>query len=421
MVVSESGLRRVTNTRLIDHDGKVNFGNFLLHDDGTYSLSNGDEDVIETIDGSMRLITRSFQNWHTHLAMVLNRGMGEGLPLMEWLETSIFPVEKFLTPEFVAIGTRAAAAELISTGTTFACDMYFHTEVIGDTLAETGLRAELCGPITDGLTPNFKTGSGDALKHMESLIKNGSSRPDRISYGIGAHSVYVCSEETLRKASEVSKKTNCKLSIHTSETRKEVADCHAATGMYPIEYLDSLDFFSDGNTVCAHCGWVTKKEMRILAGHDVHAVHCPTSNQKLACGGTLSYPAMINAGVDVRLGTDGAASNNSLDMRAESKAASLVQRHDHWDAKILNPIETWKLATKDSKDWITWDLDDIRMRPFGKNSRRILANVIYSGGRVLDVLVSGEPLRRNGNTLTIDESLVGQDIEEAVVDYYAGI
>ena len=421
MVVSEPGLRRVTNTRLIDHDGKVNFGNFLLHDDGTYSLSNGDEDVIETIDGSMRLITRSFQDWHTHLAMVLNRGMGEGLPLMEWLETSIFPVEKLLTPEFVAVGTRAAAAELISTGTTFACDMYFHTEVIGDTLAETGLRAELCGPITDGLTPNFKTGSGDALRHMESLIKNGSSRPDRISYGIGAHSVYVCSEETLRKASEVSKKTNCKLSIHTSETRKEVADCHAATGMYPIEYLDSLDFFSDGNTVCAHCGWVTKKEMRILAGHDVHAVHCPTSNQKLACGGTLSYPAMIDAGVDVRLGTDGAASNNSLDMRAESKAASLVQRHDHWDAKILNPIETWKLATKDSKDWITWDLDDIRMRPFGKDSRRILANVIYSGGRVLDVLVSGEPLRRNGNTLTIDESLVGQDIEEAVVDYYAGI
>ena len=157
--------------------------------------------------------------------------------------------------------------------------------------------------------------------------------------------------------------------------------------MYPIEYLDSLDFFSDGNTVCAHCGLVTKKEMRILAKYEANAVHCPTSNQKLACVGTLSYPAMIEAGVDVRLGTDGAASNNSLDMRSESKAASLVQRHDHWDATILDPIETWKLATKGSKDWITWNLYDISMRPIGRDNRRILANTIYSGGDVLDVFV----------------------------------
>ena len=191
--------------------------------------------------------------------------------------------------------------------------------------------------------------------------------------------------------------------------------------MYPIEYLDSLDFFSDGNTVCAHCGWVTKKEMRILAKHEAHAVHCPTSNQKLACGGTLSYPAMIEAGVDVRLGTDGAASNNSLDMRSESKAASLVQRHDHWDARILDPIETWKLATKGSTDWITWNLDDIRMRPIGRDNRRILANTIYSGGDVLDVFVGGEAIRRDGKTLTIDESKACKDIEDAAIDYYSEI
>ncbi len=109
MVASEVGIRRVTNTRLIDHDGVVKYGNFLLHEDGSFSQSNGDEDVIEVIDGSMRLITRSFQNWHTHLPMVLNRGMGEGLPLMEWLEKSIFPVEKFLTPEFVEIGNACSS------------------------------------------------------------------------------------------------------------------------------------------------------------------------------------------------------------------------------------------------------------------------------------------------------------------------
>jgi len=417
----DEGVRRVTGTRLIDHDGVVQDGDFLLHPDGSYSKSKGDEDVVENIDGSARLVTRSLQNWHTHLAMILNRSMGEGLPLMEWLETSIFPVEKFLTPEFVEVGTRAAAAELIATGTTFACDMYFHTEVIGETLAQTGLRAKLCGPITDGLTPNFEPGSGDALRHMENLIRGPSPRPGRIEYGIGAHSVYVCDEEILRKASDVAKATGCTLSIHTSETRTEVADCHAEHGMYPIEYLDSIDFFSDGSTVCAHCGWATKKEMRILAGHDAHAVHCPTSNQKLACGGTMSYPAMREAGVDVRLGTDGAASNNSLDMRAESKAASLVQRHDHWDARILDPVETWQLATKDSIDWVTWDLDDVRMRPWGRDSRRLLANLIYSGARCLDVVVGGQALRRDGVTLSVDESAAGSSLEDAVSEYYSQI
>ncbi len=418
----DEGDRRISGTRLIDHDGLVTRGDFLLHSDGSYSNSKGDEDVVETIDGSTRLVTRSLQNWHTHLAMILNRGMGEALPLMEWLETAIFPVEKNLTAELVEIGTRAAAAEMIATGTTFACDMYFHTQTIGETLAETGLRAALCGPITDGLTPNFKPGSGDALRHIESLITGPSPRPDRIEYGVGTHSVYVCDEDILLKGSELAKKTGSLLHIHTSETRKEVADCHAEHGMYPIEYLDSIGYFQDadeGGTVCAHCGWVTKKEMRILAGHGAHAVHCPTSNQKLACGGTMSYPAMKEAEVDVRLGTDGSASNNSLDMRAEAKAASLVQKHDHWNARVLDPIETWKLATKGSEDWVTWDLNDIRMRPRGRGGRRLLSNLIYSGARCLDVIVAGEALRRDGVTLTVDEDAAGVALEEGVLEYYS--
>ena len=418
----DSGTRRLTATWLIDDGGTTHKGDFLLHQDGSFSDSKGDEDVIETIDGSNRLVTRSLQNWHTHLGMILNRGMGEGLPLLEWLETAIFPVEKGLTSELVEVGTRAAAAEMIATGTTYACDMYYYTQTIGETLAETGGRATLCGPITDGLTPNFKPGSGDALRHMEGLITGPSPRPGRIEYGVGTHSVYVCEEESLLKGSELARKTGSMLHIHTSETRKEVADCHAKHGMYPIEYLDSLDYFQsadEGRTVCAHCGWVTKKEMRLLAGHGAHAVHCPTSNQKLACGGTMSYPAMKDAGVDVRLGTDGSASNNSLDLRAEAKAASLVQRHDHWDARILDPEETWSLATKGSEDWVTWDLSDIRMRPWGRDGRRLLSNLIYSGARVLDVFVEGEGIRRDGITLTLDEGKASQDLESAVEDYYS--
>jgi len=416
------GSRRYTNAWLMDHDCSPQYGDFILHDDGSWSTSKGDEDVLETIDGSGRIITRSFQNWHTHLPMILNRGMGEGLPLMEWLEAAIFPVEKKLTEDLIRVGTKAAAAEMIATGTTFACDMYFHTQTIGETLADTGVRATLCGPITDGLTPNFEPGSGDALRYMEGLITGPSPRPGRIEYGVGTHSVYVCDEDTLLKGSELAKKTGSMLHIHTSETRKEVADCHAEHGMYPIEYLDSIGYFQDaeeGSTVCAHCGWVTKKEMRILAGHGAHAVHCPTSNQKLACGGTMSYPAMKEAKVDVRLGTDGSASNNSLDMRAEAKTASLVQKHDHWNARVLGPEETWRLSTKDSKDWVTWDLNDIRMSPIGRDGRRLLPNLLYSGGKVMDVFVDGEALRRDGVTLTVDEQSARERLNEVAIDYYS--
>ena len=132
----------------------------------------------------------------------------------------------------------------------------------------------------------------------------------------------------------------------------------------------------------------------------------------------MSYPAIMDAGVDIRLGTDGAASNNSLDMRAEAKAASLVQRHDHWDARILGPEETWSLATKGSEDWVAWDISDIRMRPWGRDGRRLLPNLIYSGARVLDVFVDGEAIRRNGVTLTLDEAEASQELESSVEEYY---
>ena len=420
MADDTNGVVRYTNAWLIDVDGRPHQGDFILYPNGDWSRSIGDEDVEFQVSGEGRLITRTFQNWHTHLAMVLNRSMGEGLPLMQWLEQSIFPTEKGLTPEFVEIGTRAAAAELIATGTSFACDMYYHPEVVGQVLVETGLRGIVCGPITDGLTPNFEPGSGDALRHVERLVRAGSDAPNRVEYGIATHAVYTCPEDTLKKAADVASATGCTLSIHTSETRQEVADCHEKHGMYPIEYLDSIGYFQEG-TVCAHCGWVTKREMRILAQHEVHAVHCPVSNQKLATGGTMSYPAMMDAGVDVRLGTDGAASNNALDMRAEMKAASLIQRHDHWDATLLDPIETYELGVRDSKDWVAWDLNDIRMRPIGRDGRRLLANLIYSNAHCLDMWVDGQPLRREGVTLSLNEAEVFEQLEEAVRTYYSHV
>lgn len=413
---------RYTETTLVDDDCNLHLGDFILNPDGSWTPSTGDEDVEITLNGQNRVLTRTFQNWHTHLPMVLNRGMGEGLTLGDWLEKNIFPTERRVTPEFVEIGARAGVAELIASGTTFACDMYHYPASIATVLAKSGIRGIVCGPTTAWPPPESDAESEDArvLSELENLIRSGPLAEGKVEYGIATHAVYTCSEEVLRRASEMSTKYGARLHIHTSETRAEVAECHKQHGMYPIEYLDSIDYFTEG-TICAHCGWVTKREMRILAERGAHAVHCPVSNQKLATGGTLSYPAMVEAGVDVRLGTDGAASNNSLDMRAEAKAASLIQRHDHWDSTILPPREAWKLATKESQDWAIWNLDDIRMRPFGINNRRLLANLLYSNSNCSDLIVEGKLIRQNGVTLTLDEMKAGIDLEDAVSEYYDGI
>ncbi len=411
---------RYRNTVLYDHGGKKVTGDVLLHQDGTWSASNGDEDVAEDLDGSQRLITRSFQNWHTHLAMQLNaRDFSDGYPLHRWLNEAIFPTEARITPDYVRMGSRCAAAEMIRTGSTFAADMYFFPSVTGDVLTEAGIRGLVGGPVSDAALPSHDD-AASALGELDGLMATNNEN-DLVQYAIATHSVYLCSEDTLRRASELAEKRQSRLHIHVSETRKEIADCHERTGKYPVEYLDSIDFFQPG-TICAHASWVKKNEIRLLKQHDATAVHCPSSNMKLACGGTLSLPAYMEAGVDVRLGTDGAASSgNGLNMQAEARLASLVQRHDHWDPTILPAVDAMDLATKGSKDWAVWDLNDVRMRPRGRSDNRHLANLVFNGAECLDLWVNGQAVRRDGTTLTLDEMSILDEIDGAVATYYEGV
>jgi 5-methylthioadenosine/S-adenosylhomocysteine deaminase len=411
---------RYTDTVLVDDHQALHRGDVLLHADGRWSPSRGDEDVLETIDGRNRLVTRSMQNWHTHLAMQLNaRDFSDGYPLDRWLEEAIFPTESRLTPDFVRTGTQAAAAELLRNGTTFAADMYFFPEVTGEVLNEAGMRGLVGGPISDRALPSHDN-ADDALRDLEGLLST-NDNANRVQYAIAAHSVYLCSDETLQRAVEVGERHAARIHIHVSETRKEVADCHARTGRYPVEHLDHLGVLKPG-TVLAHASWVKKREIRMMADAEVTAVHCPSSNMKLACGGTLSMPPYIDAGVDVRLGTDGAASSGSgLNLLAEARLASLVQRHDHWDATLMTASDAFAMATKGSRDWVTWNLDDIRMHPRGRSDNRHLANLIYNGTECLDVWVDGQPLRRDGVSLSIDERAVGQALDEAVRSYYDGV
>lgn len=411
---------RYTNTVLYDSQGEQHLGDFLIHNNGAWSKSNGDEDVKQVLDGSNKVITRSLQNWHTHLAMQLNaRDFSDGYTLDRWLNEAIFPTEAKLNPEYVRIGATAAAAELIATGCSFAADMYFYPAITGNVLNDAGIRGLIGGPVSDFALPSHPDAKS-ALDELDNMLKQQSS-DDKIQYAIATHSVYLCSEDTLLRAAELAEKRTGRLHIHVSETRKEVAECYEKTGKYPVEYLDSIDFFKPG-TVCAHASWVKKNEIRMLKNHGVTAVHCPSSNMKLACGGTLSLPAYVDAGVDVRIGTDGAASSgNGLNILNEARTAALVQRHDHWDPTLLPAKDVFTMVTKDSKDWVAWDLKDIRMFPRGRSNNRHLANLIFNGGNCLDMWVDGQAVRLHGETQTIDEKLALDELDLAVDSYYEGI
>ena len=411
---------RYRNAVLYDETGNKHVGDVLLHQDGSWSSSNGDEDVKQDVDGSNRLITRSLQNWHTHLAMQLNaRDFSDGFPLHRWLDEAIFPTEAKITPEFVKVGAQAAAAELIKTGTSFAADMYFYPAITGEVLDKAGLRGLIGGPVSDAALPSHEDAQS-ALDELDSMLKH-QSPLDKVQYAIATHSVYLCSEETLRRASELAEKRDARLHIHVSETRKEVAECHEKTGLYPVEYLDSIDFFKPG-TICAHASWMKKNEIRTLARHEATAVHCPSSNMKLACGGTLSLPAFNEAGVDVRIGTDGAASSGSgLNLLAEARLAALVQRHDHWDPTLMTAKDAFAMATKGSQDWAVWDIDDIRMRPTGRSNNRHITNLLFNGATCLDLWVGGDAVRFDGTTQTLDERQSWLDLDEAVQTYYDGV
>ena len=410
---------RYTNAVLVDDNQQTHLGDFLLNSDGSWAPSNGDEDVIHNLDGSKKLITRSFQNWHTHLPMQLNaRDFSDGLPLQEWLQKSIFPTEMRLTKEYTRIGALASALEMIRTGSTFACDMYHFPESIVSAMNEAGLRGIICGPQTQW-PPREGGDDGSVRRELDSQLATNKPE-DKVQYGVATHAIYTCDEETLLRGKELAQKHDAFLSIHVSETRKEVADCHKKSGMYPVEYLDSIDYFIPEKTILAHGSWVKKSEMRTMARRNLVLAHCPSSNMKLACGGTASLPAYKEAGVEVRLGTDGPASSGSgLDMAVEARLSCLVQRHDHWDASALLAKEAFAMATVESKDWAVWNLNDIRMSPYGKDNERHISNLIYNGGECLDLWVDGEPIMKDGEIKTLNEQELLETFNETVNDYYS--
>jgi 5-methylthioadenosine/S-adenosylhomocysteine deaminase len=272
--------------------------------------------------------------------MTMFRGHGGDLPLMRWLTEKIWPVEAKLAPEDVYWGVRLACVEMIRTGTTRFWDMYWHPEATARAVRDSGLRATIGGPLFDaeGGTEEMKA---TALAGLEAL---GDFAPAGIERALAPHSIYTVSEELLRWVAETAGERGIAIQIHLSETEEEVEGCLERHGVRPAHYLDRIGALGE-RTVLAHGVWLDRSELEVIGERGCTVVTNPVANMKLAVGAIFPYPDAREAGVAVGLGTDGAGSNDSLDLLADLKAFALAQRHAAGDPTVLPAAEAWAIAT----------------------------------------------------------------------------
>jgi 5-methylthioadenosine/S-adenosylhomocysteine deaminase len=268
--------------------------------------------------------------------MTLLRGFADDMTLHQWLTERIWPQEAKLTGERCYWGAILGCAEMIMTGTTTLLDMYFYEEDVARAIHKMGLRAFLSPALLDFMEAERRR---KVIREAEDLASKIIEINDsRIRIAVGPHSAYTCSTELLQECVKLSKDYEAPLTIHVAETRKEQADSEKERGMRVVEYLDSLGVLTP-HTVAAHSVWLTKTEIAIMAERRVKVAHCPVSNLKLAGGGVAPLPEMMEAGVTIGLGTDGASSNNSLDMFETMKIAALLHKHSRWDPTLV-PAQT---------------------------------------------------------------------------------
>jgi len=374
-----------------------------------------------TIEGNGRLAFSGFVNAHTHLAMVLFRGLAEDVPLSAWLADHVWPIERKLSPEDIYWCTLLGLTEAIRGGTTCVADMYFHTDEVGHAVEESGLRALISyGVIAESME---EAGAEEIAITQRVVEKWDGAAEGRIRAAVSPHAVQTCGEDVWREAIEMSRAFDVPIHTHLAETRGEVETWRSRTGVSPVTYLEDLGAF-DVRTIAAHCVHVDKDDVARLAKGGVNVVHCPKSNAKLGSG-IAPVTRMRAAGINVALGTDGAASNNRLDMVEELRAAWILQRARNEDPKALSGSDAIEMATAAGRRALALPDGGIRVgttadvvlldaeRCHNRPSHDPAATVAYTAGSadVTDVIVGGRPLMRDGELLTIDEERVQSEVE----------
>lgn len=351
----------------------------------------------EVIDARNMLAVPGLVNSHTHLAMTLLRGYADDMELIPWLRDKIWPLEARLRPSDIRAGVRLGCLELIRFGVTCYNDMYYFMDETAEATREMGIRGVLSGVLFD-MRPEL-------LRDVEPFIKKWSG-DDLIKPAVGPHAVYTCSEETLLRAKEIAERYDVMIHIHLSETRDEVDTFVNQRHMTPVEFLENIGFLSE-RVVAAHCVWLTPRDMRILAEERVNVAHCPVSNLKLASG-IAPVASLIEQGVNVCLGTDGASSNNNLDIFEEMKVAAVVQKCSVGRSAILPADAVWRMATENAYRAFSLNmgirpgaLADLALinirRPWFTPETSMLSHLVYSmPGEVSCTICNGRVLMRDG-------------------------
>jgi 5-methylthioadenosine/S-adenosylhomocysteine deaminase len=376
----------------------------------------------QTLDASGHIVMPGLINTHTHAPMVLYRGLADDLALMEWLQKYIFPAEaKTVTPEFVRAGTRLAALEMIQSGTTAYADMYYFEEEIAKATKEAGLRGVLGQtiiqfPVADAKTP------ADGLARAEAFIKQWKA-DDLIVPALAPHAMYTLDTATLKAVRVLADRHEVPVLIHVAETRDEIGIARKRYRATPIAYLDSIGFLGP-RTVAAHAVHVSPADIRTLARRHIAVAHNPESNMKLASG-TAPIVAMRRANVTVGLGTDGAASNNDLDMFEAMRQAALLHKHATGDPRAIPARAALEMATIDGARALGLDRQIGSLEP-GKRADLLIVSVaaprqtpmydplshlvyVTRGDDVRTTIVNGRILMRDRQVLTMDERVVMHD------------
>ncbi|MCF6463868.1 amidohydrolase [Clostridium sp. Cult1] len=421
----------IKNITILPMDGKdevIENTNMYIEDDKIVHIGELKEDikVNRIIDGKNKVAMPGLINAHTHIGMSLLRNYADDLPLYEWLTKKIWPIEAKLTTEDVYWGSLLSMVEMIQSGTTTFCDMYFFMDEVGKGLEESGIR----GILTRGIIEESGK-EKEKLDDTRELYKNWYGKGEgRIKVMVAPHAPYTCSPAYLEDVMDLAHELDTGIHIHLSETKKEVEDSYKTYGKSPIKHVYDLGLFKLP-TIAAHCVHVDESDIKILRENNVSPVNNPSSNLKLASG-FAPIDEMLKFGVNVSLGTDGSSSNNNLNMFEEIHLASIVNKTVNMDAVSVPAITALKMATINGAKALLWD-KEIGSIEIGKKAdmilidmdkphlyprHNIISSLAYSvqGSDVDTVIVDGKIIMEKREIKTLDVEKIMYNAEKVAKD-----